>query len=178
MATNQLGRFLDFYGIDDPPNWLESIKGLPLLDPNEAPTMIQYFENMSEAMAKRCGGEVVIMTQTPTRPGMAAYGVAPIYPNIWVNKEKPALAMSIKRNKVTRVLLVDYNDPDNIWEYDLLENQVGDLVPPSTLMSRDLHGNETDEARLLQRQACGFSSGLAQMPSQGDPFSDPYAQFA
>lgn len=91
----------DFYGIDEKDNWLHSIIGLPI-NKNEAPSMIQYFENMSEAMAQACSGEVVVMTQTSDKMGQYVVGDE----NIWKNKERPALQGLIKQGRVTRMLVV------------------------------------------------------------------------
>jgi hypothetical protein len=165
--------FGDFYGVDEPTNWLHSIKDLPLTPTDKnVPTMTQYFESMSEAMAKSCSGEVVIMTQTPQL--MSRYQLVE---NIWKNKEKPALASLFRAGTISRFLLVDYNDPTKVWEYDLENNILGRLVDLGSLLSRSPHGNETESARLFQRTACS-ASGLAQMPIAGDPFSDPYDLFA
>ncbi len=176
MARIFPGQYQDFYGIDQATNWLHSIDLLPTeaVD-NKVPPRIQYFENMSEAMAKRCKGEVVIVTQTPLL--MNLYDeTGPYYPNIWANKEKPALIQRKKDNLITRFLLVDYDDPTSIWEYDLEDDGLVAEVPASALLSRDLHANETDEARLLVRDVCE-TSGLAQRLAKGDPFADKYDLF-
>ena len=139
------------------------------------PPRVQYFENMSEAMAKKCRGEVVIMTQTPTELPSYEKG-EPRWPNIWASKERPALLASIRDGLVTRVLVVDYNNHAQIRAINL-EN-FADLgeVQPSDLLSRDLHANETVEERMLRRDAC-LSSGLAQRLAAGDPFADRYDLF-
>ena len=170
MATADPDQYRDFYGIEESGNWLHSIKDLPLVPADDdTPTMTQYFQNMSEAMAKLCSGEVVVMTQTPTV--MSYYEKVK---NIWSNKELPALRSLAAEGKISRVLVVDYDDNDKIWILDLATLDNKDPVEPSTLVSR---AHDTEEARLLHRDACG-SSGLAQMPAAGDPFADPYSLFA
>ncbi|KAK4118093.1 hypothetical protein N657DRAFT_694647 [Parathielavia appendiculata] len=166
------GQYRDFYGIDRAGNWLNSIYTLKktLADRGVPPT-IQYFENMSEAMARSCSGEVVIMTQTPGTMGQYAFNG----PNIWWNKERPALLSLKAQGKITRFLVVNWNNPNEIWELDLDSNQRGARVDPGALMSRDLH-NETEATRLLHRAVCE-SSGLAEMLAVGDPFTDNYDLF-
>jgi hypothetical protein len=90
--------------------------------------------------------------------------------NIWKNKERPALINLKRQNKISRFLVVDWNNMDNIYEFDIENNLTGDKVPESSLIHRrdmDLHAREVCE-----------STGLDQMPPQGDPFSDDYSQFA
>jgi hypothetical protein len=54
MADND-AMFKDFYGVFDRTNWLHSIVGMDEIPSDKAvPTFIQYFENMSEAMARSC----------------------------------------------------------------------------------------------------------------------------
>ncbi len=165
-------KFKDFCSIYKDTNWLHSTVGLPLGPADkDVPTTIQYFENMLEAMARSCSGEVVIMSQTPGLMSFYMYEE-----NIWKNMERPAPEILKKQGKITRFLIVDYNDPTQIWVFNIAENQQLAKVSPGDLLSRSLHQNETAAGRLLQRAACE-SSGLAQVPPQGDPFSDNYALF-
>ncbi|KAK3367562.1 hypothetical protein B0H63DRAFT_535558 [Podospora didyma] len=182
--SQQYPRFKDFYGIDEPTNWLHSIQELPTV-PNETPPQIVYFENMSEAMARSCSGEVVVMSQTPKDMGRYL-----TYENIWKNKEKPALENLQRQGKVGRVLIVDYNNPNDIWEFDLARNAIKDVnkkIPASQLLSRRHEEEEEEEeeededeaeyARLLRREDVCDSSGVAQRPAAGDPFTDDYSKF-
>lgn len=164
--ANQDNKFKDFYGVHEPNNWLHSFYQLPQIPAdNGAPTEIQYFENMSEAMARSCSGEVVIMTQTPR--DMAQYLQVP---NIWRNKERPALISLHRQGKISRFLIVDWNNMDNIYEFDIETNVAGTvLIPANSLRSRDMD--------LHDRAACD-STGLDQMLPKGDPFSDDYSVFA
>jgi hypothetical protein len=167
-------QYQDFYGIDKEDNFLNSIDKLQMdsaIDKGVPPT-IQYFENMSEAMARSCSGEVVILSQTPETMHRYTY-----FPNIWWNKERRALDALRKQGKISRFLVADYDDPTKIWEFDIVDNKIGNRVDESTLLSRSLEQNETEASRLLQRQACGTSNGLAQMHAKGDPFSDDYSLF-
>ncbi|KAI0838518.1 hypothetical protein F5Y06DRAFT_303833 [Hypoxylon sp. FL0890] len=82
---------LDFYGIFDPENRLYPISQagfVPRADPPKAYFRV-YFENMSEAMAQMCTGKIYVLSQTPQN--LAQYGVPPLKPNIWNDKELPAL---------------------------------------------------------------------------------------
>ncbi|OIW22416.1 hypothetical protein CONLIGDRAFT_222956 [Coniochaeta ligniaria NRRL 30616] len=165
-------RYKDFYGITETDNWLHSIMGMPLIPADRnVPTMIQYFENMSEAMARSCSGEVVVVSQTPD--DMARYLATE---NIWKNKERPALLNLQAQGKISRFLVVDYDNRDDIWEFDLANNQRGNKVPPADLLSRRQLEEETEGFRLMHRDACD-STGLAQRPPQGDPFADDYSNF-
>jgi hypothetical protein len=171
MADNN-PEFRDFYGIDKEDNWLNSIDKLQKEDIDKGvPPTIQYFENMSEAMARSCSGEVVILTQTPDSMHRYSY-----FPNIWWNKERRALDALRRQGKISRFLVADYDDPTKIWEFDIVDNKIGNRVDESTLLSRGLEQNETETGRLVQRAVCE-SSGLAQMPRYGDPFSDDYSLF-
>jgi hypothetical protein len=89
--------------------------------------------------------------------------------NIWKNKERPALINLWRQNKITRFLVVDWNNMDDIYEFDIENNLTGGKVPASSLNRRDMD--------LHAREVCE-STGLDQMPPQGDPFSDDYSQFA
>lgn len=146
--------------------------GMPLIPADRnVPTMIQYFENMSEAMARSCTGEVVVVSQTPDDMGRYL-----TYENIWKNKERPALLNLEAQGKISRFLVVDYNNRDDIWEFDLGNNQRGNKVPPGDLLSRRHLEEETESFKLMHRDACE-STGLAQRPPQGDPFTDDYSNF-
>ncbi|KAH7304439.1 hypothetical protein B0I35DRAFT_414486 [Stachybotrys elegans] len=167
-------RFKDFYGIQEPDNWLHSIEGMPLIPSDRGvPTMIQYFENVSEAMARSCSGEVVLVSKTPLAMRQYLYSE-----NIWKNKERPALMNLNEQGKISRFLLVNYNNMDEIWEYDIENSQRGNRVSPEDLLYRrdqDME-HESEEFRILHRDACD-TSGLGQRPSQGDPFADNYNNF-
>ncbi|KAM7199495.1 hypothetical protein V8F20_005679 [Naviculisporaceae sp. PSN 640] len=164
-------QYQDFYGVDLPDNWLHTFYKLrPIAADRGVPSQIQYFENMSEAMAKSCTGEVVVVTQTPesmedyVRDGK----------NIWATKERPALLASWRARKISRFLVVKYEEWDNIWELDLETNTLGRRVDPRDLLSRRSSGS--DEDHLWSRAAC--SSGLPQRLSDGDQFSDDYSKFS
>lgn len=53
------------------------------------PYKIEYFENMSRAMALKCTGQIYLLTQTPQ--DLNRYTRAPDFPNIWVTTEWEAL---------------------------------------------------------------------------------------
>ncbi|KAK3897107.1 hypothetical protein C8A05DRAFT_48149 [Staphylotrichum tortipilum] len=154
MADAEPNEYKDFYGIEDSNNWLHPIKVLPPIPEDKGvPTMTQYFQHMSEAMAKLCSGQV--------------------------NQERNALLPLVRQGVVTRVIVVNYNTLD-IFELNLETSVMGAPVPASSLLSsRSLLVNDTDSeaARLLHRDIC-LSNGLAQMPAAGDPFTDNYALFA
>ncbi len=166
--------FLDFYGIEEPDNWMHSAYALRKHPPDKGiPTHIQYFRAMSEAMARSCSGEVVVISQTPA--DMGRYG-NPNDPNIWWQKEKPALEALIQRGVINRMLVADYNNLDDIWNFDLKTSTRGSKVAPGSLNSkRSL--NESEEVKAIRRALCETSSGMPQRLSQGDQFSDPYQLF-
>lgn len=164
--------YRDFYGVDLPDNWLNTFYKLrPIAADRGVPSQIQYFENMSEAMAKSCTGEVVVVTQTPESMGDYVRDGK----NIWATKERPALLASLRAGKITRFLVVEYDHWDNIWELDLETNTRGGRVDPGSLLSR--RSGATEEEDGLWRRA-GCSSGLPQRLRDGDPFSDDYSKFS
>ncbi len=176
--TASTGQYRDFYGIHVPGNWGNSFYKMdPIPEDDDIPTHIQYFRAMSEAMAKSCSGEVVLFTQTPG--DYSRYGNR-LNPNIWWQKEKPALQALWEKGVVDKFIIADYNEINSpggprLWRADL---RIGTLarMPVSELQSkRDLE-NETEEEALLRRQFCD-SNGLAQRIPGGDPFADPYQQF-
>ncbi|KAI1801810.1 hypothetical protein F4811DRAFT_438311 [Daldinia bambusicola] len=81
-------RLLDYYGIFDPSNRLYPISQMGTIDgsgPPEKDWYRIYFEHMSEAMAQMCTGQIYVLSQTPR--DLAQYGVPPLQPNIWNDKE-------------------------------------------------------------------------------------------
>ncbi len=178
MANAEPDEYKDFYGIEETNNWLHSIKDTPEISEDQGvPPMTQYFQHMSEAMAKLCSGQVVVMTEDTNR--MIDFKVRPLNPNIWWDKEREALLPLVRQGVVTSVIVVDYNTKE-MFDFDLEKSSRGDSVPASVLVSsRSLLENDTDSeaARLLHRDIC-LSNGLAQMPAAGDPFTDNYALFS
>ncbi|KAI6084417.1 hypothetical protein F4821DRAFT_170423 [Hypoxylon rubiginosum] len=83
--------FFDFYGMFDRDSPLFPITEMDPVENTDPPKpqFIVYFENMSEAMAQMCTGKIYLLTQTPQN--LAQYGVPPLAPNIWSEKELPAL---------------------------------------------------------------------------------------
>ena len=155
-------QYRDFYGIYNP-GWLNSIVGLGKI--GSVPAPIIYFENMSEAIAQSCSGEVVVMSQSPH--DMKQYIDGTRGENIWKNKERPALEILWRRKIVTKFYVVDYDNMDDIYEFNIVTSTTGEKVPSSVLTSRGL----------LESRASCDSNGLDSMPPQGDPFSDPYSLF-
>ncbi|KAK3896802.1 hypothetical protein C8A05DRAFT_39651 [Staphylotrichum tortipilum] len=178
MANAEPDEYKDFYGIDETNNWLHSIKGIPTIyEDKGVPPMTQYFQHMSEAMAKLCSGQVVVMTEEPDN--MIDFKNKPLNPNIWWDKERKALLPLVQQGVVTSVIVVN-SKTDEMFNFDLENSIKGAAVPASVLLSsRSLLENDTDSeaARLLHRDIC-LSNGLAQMPAAGDPFTDNYALFA
>ncbi|KLU89885.1 hypothetical protein MAPG_08854 [Magnaporthiopsis poae ATCC 64411] len=166
MATESPDRYRDFYGLYKSDNWLNSIDGIRK-QPGQTPPPIEYFENMSEAMAQSCEGEVVIMSMSTHDMGRYLTGE----PNIWRNKERPVLRALKNQDVVTRFLVVDYDPPNRVYEFDIETNMRGHIIPDSELQSRGLAGVEG-----LQKRDC-TSDGLGSMPPMGDPFADDYSNF-
>ncbi|KAF7535382.1 hypothetical protein G7054_g5454 [Neopestalotiopsis clavispora] len=71
-------RLLNFYGIFSPDNRLYSISKMGVIPGTSPPKdyFRVYFENMSEAMAQMCTGQIYLLTQTPQN--LAQYGVPPL----------------------------------------------------------------------------------------------------
>lgn len=82
---------LDFYGIFDETNRLYPISQMGIIPGTNPPKdyFRVYFENMSEAMAQMCTGKIYVLSQTPRN--LLQYGVPPLKPNIWNDKELAAL---------------------------------------------------------------------------------------
>lgn len=82
---------LDYYGIFEPSNRLYAISQMGIIPGTNPPKdyFRVYFENMSEAMAQVCTGKIYVLSQTPQN--LAQYGVPPLKPNIWNDKELAAL---------------------------------------------------------------------------------------
>ena len=154
--------YRDFYGIFMP-GWLNSIVDLGKI--NGVPAPIVYFENMSEAIAQSCSGEVVIVTQSPSN--MKQYIDGTQGENIWKNKERPALEILWRQKVVTKFWVVDYNNFDDVYEYQITDSSTK-KVSSSGLKARGV---------LETRANFCASSGLGSMPPMGDPFSDDYALF-
>lgn len=158
-------QYRDFYGIFEP-GWLNSIVPLPKI--NGVPATIVYFENMSEAIAQSCKGEVVIITQSPRN--MKQYVDGSRGENIWKNKERPALEMLWRKKVVTKFYVVDYNNMDDAYEFNIVTSTLttGIRVSANVLVSR---------GELDKRADCSSSGldALSAMP--GDPFSDSYSKF-
>lgn len=83
---------LDYYSIFEPKNRLYPISQMGVIEGSGNPGKqwhIIYFEHMSEAMAQMCTGQIYVLSQTPQ--DLAQYGVPPLQPNIWNDKELAAL---------------------------------------------------------------------------------------
>lgn len=117
-----------YYGIFDPTNRLYKISQLGNVPGTSKPARIQYFENMSRAMANKCTGNIYLYSQTPEN--LLQYGTPPLAPNIWHNVELTAL-----RNHVVELAssLVGINasDPNlDAWRVNWRTLQVQGPVPP------------------------------------------------
>lgn len=176
MEKAEPKKYKDFYGADEKGTWLNTFYNLPkIASDKDVPTHIQYFENMSEAMAEDCSGEVVIMTQTPD--DMSRYTKKGAPENIWKNKERPALQKLKKSGKVTKFYVVDWNNQNDMWEFDIETEKLGKKVKTDVLVSREVYGDGEDGAgdELQERAARSCpSNGLAQRLKKGDPFSEDY----
>lgn len=82
-------KLLNYYGIFDPDNRLYPISELGNIPNTKKPAYIQYFENMSRAMANMCTGQIYLLTQTPEN--LQQYSKPPLSPNIWSTTEHKAL---------------------------------------------------------------------------------------
>lgn len=155
----------DYYGIFEP-GWLHSIVDLGKI--GTVPATIVYFENMSKAIADSCSGEVVIITQSPRN--MKQYVDGTRGENIWKNKERPSLRSLYHEKIVTKFFVVDYNNMEDAYEFDIDTNE---LVTGIRLSSNVL----ATRGELHERATCS-SSGLDSLSGMaGDPFSDSYSLF-
>lgn len=181
--SRQSPNYNDFYGIYEPGNWLYKIKQLPEDFPPYPAT--RYFENMSQAMAETCTGEVVIITHRPQ--DMAKYSTLPYdfsssYENIWGNKERPALRNSFRAGRVTRFYLVDIrtwvtgNEQFPVYDYNINTNQAVLLQNPPFKRWFGDDDNSTDETTIedIQKRACTRSDGLESEQEGYDYFAGWY----
>ncbi|KAI8945347.1 hypothetical protein F4801DRAFT_594196 [Xylaria longipes] len=105
----------------------------------------QYFENMSAAFAKHCGGTIRVMSLDPK--GLAKYG------NIWGNKELPALRANLNSASPyapTNLIAIYAVDPT--MQYNIDWNT---LTATQTLSKDDpLY---YDPAQLRRRDTCDYN---------------------
>lgn len=106
---------LNYYGLFDPDNRLYPISEMPPIKGSDKPAFIQYFEEMSRAMAGMCTGRIYTLTQTPQDMGRYA-STKP--PNIWHNIELQALRAHLPDLAPT-LIVIDATDPGHAaWQID------------------------------------------------------------
>lgn len=121
---------LNYYGLFDPANRLYPISTMGLIQGTTKPALIQYFEEMSRAMANMCTGRIYTLTQTPN--DMARYANTNP-PNIWHNVELRALRAHLPELAAT-LIVIDATDPNHAaWQVDW---QTLDVVGPGQIARR------------------------------------------
>ncbi|KEY68838.1 hypothetical protein S7711_11504 [Stachybotrys chartarum IBT 7711] len=188
MARGDLSRYKDFYGIYLEGNWLHKIRQLPRRISPPHPETI-YFENMSEAMAQTCTGEVVIITEDPTHMVKFTINTHNLYNdagNIWGNKEWPALLNSQWAGRAGPFYLVDIiswdtgNENFPVYDYNIRTHEAMlRTTPPWRTRARPVDdesgSNSTDGAGMnLAKRACTRSDGLESEPDDIDIFAGFY----
>ncbi|KAI0806564.1 hypothetical protein GGR55DRAFT_697000 [Xylaria sp. FL0064] len=104
-----------------------------------------YFENMSAAFAKHCGGTVRVMSLDPTNLGK--------YPNIWGNKELPALRANLNsasKYRPVNLIAIDAKDPTMQYMIDWT------TLHATKILSKD-DPLYYDPAQLPRRDTCDFN---------------------
>lgn len=188
MARSDSSRWKDFFGIYLDGNWLKKIQELPrYISPPHPET--QYFENMSEAMAQTCTGEVVIMTEDPTNFRKFSQRPNNLYNdagNIWGNKERPALRNSFRAGRAGPFYLVDVttwstgNENFPVYDYDIVTQDVTRrTTSPWRVASSSVDGegnsNSTEIGEVsLEKRACQRSDGLESELEGYDYFAGLY----
>src|SRR5687768_9445161 len=87
-------RLTNLYGIYIPGEPLFYISGLPNLGGKDGKKRraIQYFENMSRAMARMCSGQIYLVTDMAEKLDLTQFKQGGRYwPNIWASTEWPEL---------------------------------------------------------------------------------------
>lgn len=111
-------QLLNYYGVHDPDSRLYPISQLDFIQGTSKPAFIQYFENMSRAMANMCTGQIYLLTQTPEN--LQQYSRPPLSPNIWSTTEYKALTSHLLT--LTGSLIVinasDTSDKPKAWTAD------------------------------------------------------------
>jgi len=74
--------------------------------PTRRPYHIEYFENMSRAMAQKCNGRIHLYTTEPFNVDRF-FSSPTLVPNIWATTEYPALRVG--RNDVRELITIDAN---------------------------------------------------------------------
>lgn len=105
-------KYRNFWEISVPNSWLKHL--------DYPPVRFWYFENMSEAMARRCSGRVWVYSLKPR--GLANYGTGTVENNnahsIWNSKEFPELKRGVGRDGMTQLVGVDANTGE-MWDLDM-----------------------------------------------------------
>lgn len=181
----------DFYGIYEPGNWLYGISELPkpLLGPGP-PTI--YFQEMSEAMAESCSGEVVIVTEEPERMKelyTTRAGGNTDFQNIWGDRERPALVTLFNNGIAGPFYVVDVRkfyqvgDPYTVYDFDIIRGVITGVsnrvfVPGQNIKARgDMLTNETETQDLQKRGSCTLDNAVDSELQSASQYIDYFAGF-
>ncbi|KAI0552871.1 hypothetical protein F4679DRAFT_591134 [Xylaria curta] len=137
----------NYWEVYDPGTWLYDglfIQGRPR-DLGSQVNIRTYFENMSAAFAKHCGGTVRVMTLDPKNLGK--------YPNIWGNKELPALRANLNSPSKYR--------PTNLIAIYAVDPTMQYMIDWTTLAATSAVSKDDplyyDPARLPRRDTCDYN---------------------
>jgi len=147
------------------------------------PYVIEYFENMSRALAQMCTGTIYLYTTEPTNLEIFYSwfeldpGGRPLWPNIWATTESTELLTRIKRDIGDLITIdaksnantppayrIEWDSWKNLGDGHLRRDQVGNYsdgsLPPGVVpydLSAELWGPKTEEETAsLARRAVDF----------------------
>lgn len=99
-------RVTNLYGIFVPGSRLNYIRSLPPVGPGKDAS-IQYFENMSRAMARMCSGQIYLVTDMRQNLDLTQFEPGGLFwPNIWASTELPELGNGIAAGRVNGGFLI------------------------------------------------------------------------
>lgn len=161
---------VNYYGIFQDDNRLHAIseiKDIGRTPVRETPGYIQYFENMSRAMARMCTGQIYVVTQTPQ--DLKTYETGDNYPNIWSSTERKELLNH--RNTVEKDLIViNANDPTEAYKINLESLALGDRTTFSRRSWIPYNMSQEIQFGPHKRDNLCSSSGVADEPAGMDFF--------
>jgi hypothetical protein len=145
----------NYWEIKTPNSWLSHLANTP--------SQFTYFENMSRAMARRCGGKVFVMSLRPEKLTYYGSGGQDNEHSIWNTGELPELRA---QGKITELIAIDINDPRKRKRIDINDQSVlGDYqgtVPREVMEFGDMLQKRATCTENLQYQPPGddwFGSG-------------------
>lgn len=145
----------NYWEVFTPNSWLNHLANTP--------SQFTYFENMSRAMARQCGGKVFVMSLRPDDLPYYGSGGQDNLHSIWNTVEYPELKA---QGKITELIAIDINDPKKMKKLKLSDQSVeGDYtgtVPREVQEIQDMLAKRATCTENLQYQPPGddwFGSG-------------------